>query len=461
MTLHRALQVLLFSLGSITLSAASPNVILIMADDFGYECVTANGGTSYQTPHLDRLAEGGARFTQCHSQPLCTPTRVQLMTGYFNVRNYSRFGVLPRTETTFGHLFQKAGYATAICGKWQLGSEPDAPQHFGFQEAYLWQHTRRPPRYANPGVEHNAAELDFNMGEYGPTLINDFALDFITRHKDQPFFLYYPMILTHDPFQPAPDSPHYDPTAMGENVNKSPDHFASMTAYMDKMIGRIDSKLAELGIRDNTLLLFLGDNGTHRTIFSEFEGRPYQGGKGSTNQRGTRVPLIVSWPGKIQTPTVCDDLISAADFLPTICQAAGIDSPEDTDGISFLDQILSQPATPREWLYIWYSPRQKADFTVKAYAFNHHLKLYQDGTVYDLRTDPFEDQALTKDQLQDPQDQSQIRTLQHVLDHYNATRPEELDSATKTYFENLPPAEAKQPKGKGKGQGKGKSTPRP
>jgi len=203
-----------------------PNIILIMADDFGYECVTANGGQSYRTPTLDRLAAGGMRFEQCHVQPLCTPTRVQLMTGLYNVRNYVNFGTLPRSQTTFANLLKKAGYVTGICGKWQLGQETDAPRHFGFDESCLWQHARRPPRYANPGLEHNGKELNFTKGEYGPTLVNDFALDFITRHKAEPFFLYYPMILTHDPFQPTPDSADWDPRALGEKVNNDKKHFA-------------------------------------------------------------------------------------------------------------------------------------------------------------------------------------------------------------------------------------------
>ncbi|NJM55553.1 MAG: sulfatase-like hydrolase/transferase [Verrucomicrobiae bacterium] len=242
-------------------AASRPNVILIMADDFGYECVTANGGQSYRTPNLDRLAAAGMRFEQCHVQPLCTPTRVQLMTGRYNIRNYLNFGTLMRSETTFGNLLKQAGYATGICGKWQLGHETDAPQHFGFDESYLWQHTRRPPRYANPGLEHNGVEKEFPGGSYGPALVNDFALDFVTRHKDGPFFLYYPMILTHDPFQPTPDSADWDPAAQGEGVNKNVKHFADMVAYMDKMIGRLDAKLGELGIRDNTLLLFIGATG--------------------------------------------------------------------------------------------------------------------------------------------------------------------------------------------------------
>ena len=115
-----------------------PNLILIMADDMGYECVRSNGGTSYNTPHLDELALTGARFEHCYSQPLCTPSRVKIMTGMSNFRNYVRFGVLDRKQTTFAHLLKKAGYATCIVGKWQLGQEVDSPQHFGFDQSCLW-----------------------------------------------------------------------------------------------------------------------------------------------------------------------------------------------------------------------------------------------------------------------------------------------------------------------------------
>ena len=151
--------------------ASYTNVVLIMADDFGYECVGINGSDSYKTPHLNQLAANGVRFTRCHVQPLCTPTRLELMTGLSNVRNYHYFGLLPESQRTFAHLFRDAGYATGICGKWQLGHKPGLPQHFGFNEALLWQHTRRPPRYANPVLERNDVEEDYSGGEYGPTLI--------------------------------------------------------------------------------------------------------------------------------------------------------------------------------------------------------------------------------------------------------------------------------------------------
>lgn len=425
--------------------SAQPNVILIMVDDFGYECITANGGESYQTPVIDKLAATGLRFENCHVQPLCTPTRVQLMTGRYNVRNYINFGRLLRTETTFGHLMKNAGYATGICGKWQLGGEVDSPQHFGFDEACLWQQTRRPPRYANPGLEYNGAEKDFTHGEYGPTLVNDFALSFITKNKEKPFFLYYPMILTHNPFQPTPDSPDWDPTISSENKQQSPKHFAEMTAYMDKMVGRVVAKLDELGIRDNTLLLFLGDNGTNTGITSRFKGTDYKGGKGSTNSHGTHVPLIASWPVVMKQGRVSADLISSTDFLPTICAAAGAQVPENVDGVSFLPQLKGEAGTPREWLYSWYSPRQSQDMTVKEYAFDHRYKLYRSGKFYDLSTDAAEKQDISTTTLSGEAAAAKAK-LQAALERFKDARPAELDRE----FEASGKGKEKKKKGKKK-----------
>jgi arylsulfatase A len=426
---------------------AKPNIILIMADDFGYECVTANGGQSYQTPHLDKLAASGVRFEQCHVQPLCTPTRAQLMTGRYNVRNYLNFGTLVRTETTFGHLLKKAGYATGICGKWQLGHEQDSPQHFGFDEALLWQQTRRPPRYANPGLEYNGVERDFRKGEYGPTLVNDFALDFITRNKERPFFLYYPMILTHDPFQPTPDSADWDPTTNGENKQKDVKHFADMTAYMDKMLGRVVAKLDELKLRENTLLVFLGDNGTHSTVTSRFKDADFRGGKGTATHRGTHVPLIASWPAVMKQGRVNSDLISSADFLPTICAAADVPVPASVDGVNFLPQLRGEKGTPREWLYCWYSPRQSADMTVREFAFTRDTKLYRDGNFFDLATDPEEKNALTVATLQG-EAASAAKKLQAALDQFKDARPAELDRQFQQSKQEQPPTEKKRKKNK-------------
>ena len=157
-----------------------------------------------------------------------------------------------------------------------------------------------------------------------------------------------------------------------------------MTAYMDKMIGRLMAKLDELKLKENTLLLFMGDNGTSTKITSRFNGADYPGGKGSTKANGTHVPLIAHWPAGMKKAHVCQDLLSSSDILPTLCEAVGINPPEGIDGRSFLPQIQGQRGNPRDWLYIWYSPRQRADLTVKEYAFDLHYKLYRTGEFYAL-----------------------------------------------------------------------------
>ena len=423
-------------------TTSRPNIILILADDLGYETIGANGGTSYKTPHLDKLAATGVRFTHCFVQPLCTPTRVQLMTGRYNVRNYINFGNMDPQAVTFGHLLKQAGYATCIAGKWQLGQDLGLPKKFGFDEYCLWQHTRRPPRYANPGLEINGVEKNWANGEYGPDLVNDYALDFITRKKNGPFFLYYPMMLTHAPYQPTPDSQDWDPKAQGEQVNTDAKHFADMVAYMDKLIGKLVTRLDSLGIRDNTLLVFVGDNGTGRGTRSMMGERLVIGGKGTTTDAGMHVPLIASWPGRITAGRVCPDLVDSTDFLPTLLQAAGVAPPSGLklDGRTFLPQVLGAQGQPRDWIYSWYSPRQSADLSVREFAFNHRYKLYRSGEFFDLSKDLAEKQPLEVVSL-DGEAAAAAKLLQGALDQFTDARPSELDRA----FERAS-------KGKAKGQ---------
>jgi arylsulfatase A len=404
--------------------AKKPNVILIMADDLGYETIGANGGTSYPTPELDKLAANGVRFTQCYVQPLCTPTRVQLMTGKYNVRNYVDFGNMDPKAVTFGNLFQQAGYATAIAGKWQLGQDPELPKKYGFQEHCLWQHTHRPPRYANAGLEINGVKKDYTNGEYGPDEVNRFVLDYIGRQKDKPFFVYYPMILTHSPYQPTPDSKDWDPKAKGENVNKHDKHFGEMVTYMDKLIGQLVARLDQLGLRENTLLIFLGDNGTGAGTKSMMGEKVVIGGKGQTKASGMHVPLIVNWPAGAAKGKVYHDLVDSTDFLPTICAAAGIKLPSDfvLDGRSFLPQVRGEQGQPREWIYSWYSPRQE---NLREFAFNQHYKLYRTGEFYDLQTDREETTPLKVNTLKGQPAQA-AKLLQRALDHYATARPANL-----------------------------------
>jgi arylsulfatase A len=445
-TATRWLGLLVLSCASLqSAEVAQPNLILIMADDLGYETIGANGGTSYPTPVLDTLAAGGARFTHCYVQPLCTPTRVQIMTGQYNVRNYIHFGNMDPKSVTFGNLLKNAGYATCVAGKWQLGRDPGLPKTFGFDEYGLWQHTRRPPRYANPGLEINGVEKDYTNGEYGPDVINAYALDFIARKKDGPFFLYYPMMLTHDPYQPTPDSKEWDPKAQGEQANRKPEHFGEMVTYMDKLIGKVVSKLDALGIRDRTIVLFLGDNGTGKGTRSMMGERAVIGGKGSTTGAGMHVPLIVNGSGRVKAGTVCGDLVDSTDFLPTLLEAAGVTPPKDLtlDGRSFLPQLRGEKGRPREWVYSWYSPRQGGDLKVKELAFDGHYKLYRDGTFFDLEKDAEEKHPLEVGALEGEAAAAATR-LQGALDLFKDARPAELDRAAATTDEEKPKKRRKQ-----------------
>lgn len=418
-----------------SLSAAEkrPNVILIMADDFGYECVSANGGQSYSTPVLDKLAKDGVRFEHCYAQPLCTPTRVQLMTGIYNIRNYVQFGYLDPKQTTFAHLFQKAGYSTCIVGKWQLGAGFELPKHFGFDEYSLWQLNRRPERYKNPGLEVNGKEFDYSKGEYGPDLVNDYAIDFVTRKKDAPFFLYYPMMLTHSPHVATPDSSDWDETAGGKRKKKDEGakddiarHFGDMTAYMDKLIGKLIAKLDELGIRDNTLIVFTGDNGTGNGVTSQWNGKPFAGRKADPVDAGMHVPLIVNWPALVRSGRVSGDLVDSTDFLPTICAAASIAVPDNLaiDGRSFLPQILGETATPRQWVYCWHSkdgdPTPDAEF-----ARNQSYKLYRDGRFFDVQSGD-DDSKLIDAKSMDAASAQARTVLQAALDQFANARPEDI-----------------------------------
>jgi arylsulfatase A len=409
-------------------NSARSNVVIILTDDLGYETVGANGGTSYRTPALDKLAADGVRFSRCHVQPLCTPTRVQLMTGQYNVRNYTAFGEMSPRLKTFANLFRDAGYATCIAGKWQLGHALDLPRKFGFDDACLWQHTRRPGRYRNPGLEVNGKEVDYTGGEYGPDLVSDHALGFITKNRSKPFLLYYPMMLTHGPFEPTPDSPDNGAARKGKGAKKKDEsgdrYFAGMVAYMDKLVGKLVAHLDRLGLREDTLVLFVGDNGTGRGIRSRMGDRVVIGGKGLTTEAGTHVPLIASWPGKSRKGLVCDDLVDSTDFLPTICEAAGVAVPAGwtVDGHSFLPQLRGEKGRPREWYYCWYAPRgtMQGEFAADA-----RYKLYRGGEFYDLGKDPEEGRPLQAGALTG-EAAAAAKKLRAALDRYKDARPADL-----------------------------------
>jgi arylsulfatase A len=401
--------------------AKKPNVIVILVDDFGFECVGANGGQSYKTPNMDRLAATGMRFENCHVQPLCTPTRVQLMTGQYNVRNYVEFGFMEPSSRTFANLFKEAGYTTAITGKWQLGQEPSLPKRWGFDENCLWQFTRRPERYRNPGLEINGKEMDYTKGEYGPQIVHDYALDFITRNKTKPFLLYYPMILTHNPFVPTPDTATYNDPSVKRNGN-DPKYFTNMVAYADKLVGTMIDRLDQLGIRENTLILLLGDNGTFHSVTSQCRGKPYQGGKGLNTGNGTHVPLIANWPKTIPAGRENTNIVDSTDILSTICDVAGLKVPKNmnTDGKSFWPQLQGHAGSPREWSYCWYAPHSELKFE---FAHDVNFKLYRDGKFVEVVSD-HEERPLTG-KLSAEAAQAKIK-LAKVLEQYSDVRPKSL-----------------------------------
>lgn len=413
-----------------------PNVILIMADDLGYETIQANGGTSYQTPAIDQMAADGIRFEQCYAQPLCTPSRVQIMTGIYNVRNYIRFGILDTAQTTFGHLFQAAGYQTCIVGKWQLGKDPMSPRWAGFQEHCLWQvrkgridSTGRDTRFSEPVLETNGELKTFAKDEFGPRVTADYGLDFIERAtaNNKPFLLYYPMILTHCPFSPTPDSPEWmldDTTVMAYKGQAH--YFEDMMAYTDRIIGEINDKLEELGIADNTLVIFTGDNGTDVPIVSAMKDRSVAGAKGESTDAGTRVPLIVKWPDRISAGRVSKDLVDFTDMLPTICEAANIKVPakEELDGQSFFPQLIGEEGKKRTWIYSWYSRNGEVE-KARVFARNQQYKLYDTGEFYEVPADYLEQHPIPIDSLSTEQ-QLVYEELNTVLKTYAQRRLEDI-----------------------------------
>ena len=394
----RIICVIVLSLAATVVHAADqskdsrPNIVLIMADDVGYECFGAYGSKQYKTPHLDQMAAKGIRFDHCYAQPLCTPSRTKLMTGLSNVRNYAAFSVLNRDQTTFGHLLQRAGYRTAVAGKWQLyGSEQyetrfrgkgTLPGDAGFDQWCLWQVDRRGERYWAPLMNVDGVNKQYPDDAYGPDVAAQYLMDFMAQKSDKPFFAYYPMILVHDPFTATPDSKNRKSKDQQQN-------FEDMVAYADKLVGKLIRKAEELGIADNTLFLFTGDNGTHHKIKSQLDGKPISGDKGAMTDAGTRAPMIGYWPGVIKAGRVSSDLVDFSDFLPTLLDVAKAPAAKMTDGHSFLPQLRGEAGNPREWIYMFYHPRPEKG-TASRFARDQRWKLYGDGRFYDIASDPSE-----------------------------------------------------------------------
>lgn len=345
-----------------------PNLVVIMADDLGPECLGCYGGTSYRTPNLDRLARTGVRFENAYGTPLCTPSRVQLMTGRYPFRTgwdnlierepvYGKDYLDPKRETTFAHVLQSAGYRTAVAGKWQLARFDEHPEHpsaCGFDEYRLWTWKYdgdKPSRYWSPGIWQDGALLEGTEGRFGPDLYTDFLLSFFRRNRARPILAYYPMALTHGPFVAPPGT-----GGAGSRARSRPEvqqNFGTMVTYMDHLVGRIVGALDELGLRENTLILFTGDNGSPRQIRSRLGRRTIPGEKAHLTEAGARVPLIANWKGTTPEGRVSDALVDFSDLLPTCAEMAGTPPPVGTvlDGRSLLPLLQGRAGRERDWIY--------------------------------------------------------------------------------------------------------------
>jgi arylsulfatase A len=386
------LGILFFSVNALA-QKQTPNIILILADDMGRECIGAYGST-YQTPNIDQLAKEGLKFNYGFSQPLCTPTRVQIMTGKYNYKNYSQFGFLNQDQKTFANLAREAGYATAIAGKWQLGPNQKLPDHFGFDQYCLWQLTyprNKGERYAKALIDKDGEVLKTTDDDYGPDIFTDYLLDFIEKNKDRKFLAYYPMALVHDPFYPTPDSKSWKTDVEGRHKSDTL-NFRDMVAYTDKNVGKIIAKLKALNLYENTIIIFTGDNGTGRAVVTPLkDGTRVPGGKGLTVDRGHHVPLIVNWGTGRYKKHETNDLVDFTDIMSTISDIVQKKVPKewDTDGLSIYPQIKGVKGPTRNWIFTHYSPihSPQANKGAARYFRDHRYKLYSDGRFYDIVAD--------------------------------------------------------------------------
>jgi arylsulfatase A len=383
MTMVRILVASVFSClaFSVTLSAGpeKPNVIFILADDLGIGNVGCYGSDNYKTPNIDKLAAGGIRFTQSFTGALCGPSRALIMTGRYAFRNGSTNQdacmVMPNSELQLGHTFKRAGYATSFIGKW--GQLPGDPDEAGFDDflrfngsgVYWNQDPDKPVKY-----RVNGSELKLGRKEYMPDLMHENAVAFIKKHQSRPFFLYYSLVHVHGDILPTPDSPP-----------DSHDLFSDNILYMDKLVGKLVAELDALKLKEKTLVIFMGDNGTGKgqNPLSTIGGRNLAGMKGSMLECGGLVPTIAHWQGTTPAGHVSADLIDSTDWIQTFAELTGTNLPENTvfDGQSFAPQLRGEKGKPREWVFnqlarMWYVRDAK-------------FKLNQAGELFDMSDAPF------------------------------------------------------------------------
>ena len=390
-----------------------PNVILIMADDYGIPGVGCYGG-SFKTPHLDTMAANGVRFERCFSEPLCAPSRAMLMTGRFPFRTGSISNsakmLTPKREVIIPKMLKQAGYATAMAGKWsqlQHLSTPEEANAWGFDEFLAWEHDEG-GRYWNPALSRNGNPVPTTEKDFGPDLLNEYVIDFAGRKKDEPFFVYYPIPLIHSPLSPTPDG------TSGNGL------LADNIAYMDKLLGKLLAALDRLKLSENTLVLFTGDNG--QGLNAKLHGRQIVGNKGAMSEGGSRVPMIAQWKGTIPAGRVVNDLVELSDVYATIAEVSGGNLPKGVtmDSVSFAPQLKGEAGKPREWVFV-----QLVDAW---YVRSSRWKLTQAGELFDMKDAPFEEIAVPAD-TRDPEAIAGRKQLQAALDELRPTASKRGDHA--------------------------------
>ena len=374
-----------------------------MADDIGYEALSINGANDIRTPVLDSLAKNGINFKNAYSQPLCTPSRVKIMTGKPNYENYEYFTYLNPKEKTFGNLFQDNGYKTLVAGKWQLNgvqfklddyTDLKRPYTFGFDSYMLWWLAERGSRFANPVLVNNEKKIDTSIDDYGPEIVSDYIVDFINEHSNSPFFIYYPMMLVHDPFLPTPNSKDWENEQNRLNSN-NPEYFSEMVSYMDSTVGKIISALKNNNIDDNTIIIFLGDNGTDRKVFTKNNNVLVKGSKGFTNKYGTNVPLIISWSKLKKIKSEQTPLVDLIDFYSTFEDLLNVEK-KTSNGVSLLPLLLGENFDERKYITTYYNPMWGSLYKNRAvYIQNKKYKLYKSGSFYNYQLDPEEKYPLS------------------------------------------------------------------
>ncbi|MBL8849358.1 MAG: sulfatase [Planctomycetaceae bacterium] len=426
------------SLAAADQSESPLNVVVILADDLGWADLGCYGGDLHETPHLDRLAAEGVRFTDAYAASICSPTRASLMTG----KHHARLGItiwregslrappverlrppssvsdLASSEFTIAEVLHAAGYQTGIVGKWHLGSAENYPEVHGFDTnigGTLW---GAPATYFFPYrgpfnketryVPHLEGGTD---GEYLTDRLTDEALKFIDRAGDRPFFLYLAHHAPHTPIQAKPELVEHYRQKLGPNHLHGNPVYAAMVHSLDESVGRVVEHLDKLQLADRTLVAFLSDNGGYlRTADTEVTTNyPLRSGKGSLYEGGVRIPLIVRWPGATPAGGVCPEPVTVADLYPTILSATGLTGDAEhnshIDGRS-LAPLLRDPSSrlERDAIYHHY-PHYYATTTPAGAIRTRNWKLleyFEDGRLelYNLSDDPGESQNLANEQPQ-------------------------------------------------------------